>query len=1153
MTIHRQSPRLNQTETPVDAGPAEPAPAVDPTDPTPPDPEESTQQTMPDPPEEEDIASASARSEEEDEGTLAEERDEGGQSGQEEEDDASAGGPTTEGADDADVDGERDLDEQGLRLADTLLVGVYGDSLHRNGGTHLHGGIGDDEEWQRMHRAVCAHPHRMYEPPKGKVGLRFVSQLAKEFEGVRARKHNSERPLIFPAVILFRNPRITKSCDIRRRIERRLDLWDEGHYSALVADCVEEALRNSGSGKSAGFDAKARRYNNLVVEGKLRQAVRGVTDRNGGGILLPEDHCTKETSKTVREVLESKHPHLRIPDVQDPDCACFEEYADGAPEAIPVDSSADGVASVAPKLHGGAGPSSVDAMALRCWLVRFGRSSSELREEMAQWVDWLANYDPPWAAYRAMMARRLVALDKRPGTRPVGIGEVWQRLLAKCVLAEVGEQGKSACGSTQLCAGLEAGIEGSLHAVRKTAALAAAADVDFWAGDSSQRSWNPAEGMEEMEEGEVDEVEAETQAAAAAAVATLGELTDAVNARDDGVGLTLVDARNGFNELSRMAMLWTVRHRWPKGSRFAFNCYRHEAMLFMRSPGKPLTILWSREGVTQGDPLAMILYGIALLPLAEKLRAAYPDVMQPWYADDSGLFGRHARNARCLKLLTQLGPWFGYYPEPAKSWHICTEAEETAAREAFRREGFQMQFSRGKRYVGGFIGSEESRAEWLKGMVDGWVYGVRTLAAIAVKYPQTAYAGLASSLQGEWQYLCRTTPGVASALAPVEAAIREDFLPALFGGNRSIEITNDLRTLFGHSVKKGGLGLRNPSAVADGLFNASRAATSYLAECLVDGTELELGRHRRQVRESAAAVKSIRAVTEDQLLEKLGGDVKTKHMLETACEAGAWLTALPRRMNGTEMCDLEFRDALRLRYNFRPLGLETVCDGCGGKFSVDHAMSCKLGGLVSRRHEAVKQEFIHLGKLAFGQSRVTDEPKIFYGRGVRTPAGATAAALRGGGDGGTAGMEARGDIAIDGFWKSSMTAVFDVRVADPNARTYRGRSPASVLQQAEREKVRKYAEPCRAVRRHFTPLVYSVAGMPGKETRAAEKRLASALAAKLDRQYSEMAAWVRQRMCLAVARQATILLRGSRTPRLLGARPVVLDGAALNDFDGLYE
>ena len=36
-------------------------------------------------------------------------------------------------------------------------------------------------------------------------------------------------------------------------------------------------------------------------------------------------------------------------------------------------------------------------------------------------------------------------------------------------------------------------------------------------------------------------------------------------------GTTLVDACNGFNELSRLAMVWPVRHRWPAGARFAFN------------------------------------------------------------------------------------------------------------------------------------------------------------------------------------------------------------------------------------------------------------------------------------------------------------------------------------------------------------------------------------------------------------------------------------------------------------------------------------------------------------------------------------------------------------------------------------------------------
>ena len=55
---------------------------------------------------------------------------------------------------------------------------------------------------------------------------------------------------------------------------------------------------------------------------------------------------------------------------------------------------------------------------------------------------------------------------------------------------------------------------------------------------------------------------------------------------------TLVDARNGFNKLSCFTMMWTVRHRWPAGARFAFNCYRHWEQLLIRRPGElPVTIL----------------------------------------------------------------------------------------------------------------------------------------------------------------------------------------------------------------------------------------------------------------------------------------------------------------------------------------------------------------------------------------------------------------------------------------------------------------------------------------------------------------------------------------------------------------------------------
>ena len=63
------------------------------------------------------------------------------------------------------------------------------------------------------------------------------------------------------------------------------------------------------------------------------------------------------------------------------------------------------------------------------------------------------------------MACFLVALDKRSGVRPVGIEETVCHTLAKLVMRAAGDQAKIACGNLQMCAGLEAGIEGTKHAV----------------------------------------------------------------------------------------------------------------------------------------------------------------------------------------------------------------------------------------------------------------------------------------------------------------------------------------------------------------------------------------------------------------------------------------------------------------------------------------------------------------------------------------------------------------------------------------------------------------------------------------------------------------------------------------------------------------
>ena len=64
------------------------------------------------------------------------------------------------------------------------------------------------------------------------------------------------------------------------------------------------------------------------------------------------------------------------------------------------------------------------------------------------------------------MSGWMVALDKQPGVRPVGVGETWRRIFANIVLKVMGTEATMVCQDDQLCAGLKAGIYGAIYAVQ---------------------------------------------------------------------------------------------------------------------------------------------------------------------------------------------------------------------------------------------------------------------------------------------------------------------------------------------------------------------------------------------------------------------------------------------------------------------------------------------------------------------------------------------------------------------------------------------------------------------------------------------------------------------------------------------------------------
>ena len=117
-------------------------------------------------------------------------------------------------------------------------------------------------------------------------------------------------------------------------------------------------------------------------------------------------------------------------------------------------------------ITGSAGPSGIDAHGWKRLCTPFKGGSSELCHSLALVARRIctAYVDPK--SISPLLACRLIALDKNPGVRPIGIGDTARRIIAKAVLSVVKPDIQEASGCLQMCGGQIAGIEAAVHAVR---------------------------------------------------------------------------------------------------------------------------------------------------------------------------------------------------------------------------------------------------------------------------------------------------------------------------------------------------------------------------------------------------------------------------------------------------------------------------------------------------------------------------------------------------------------------------------------------------------------------------------------------------------------------------------------------------------------
>ena len=205
-------------------------------------------------------------------------------------------------------------------------------------------------------------------------------------------------------------------------------------------------------------------------------------------------------------------------------------------------------------MDGAAGPSVLDVTAWKRMCTSFKSASADLCDSVASTARRLCSEYVDPSNISSLVACRLIALDKCPGVRPIGVGETVRRIIGKVIARVINNDIQEAAGPLQVCAGHLLGCEATVHAMHQVFQTSS---------------------------------------------------TEAV---------MLVDARNAFNSLNRETTLRNIQHLCPPLAKILINTYQEDVHLFIDGD-----TIFSQEGTTQGDPLAMAMYAVAITPLIKSL------------------------------------------------------------------------------------------------------------------------------------------------------------------------------------------------------------------------------------------------------------------------------------------------------------------------------------------------------------------------------------------------------------------------------------------------------------------------------------------------------------------------------------------------------
>ena len=594
---------------------------------------------------------------------------------------------------------------------------------------------------------------------------------------------------------------------------------------------------------------------------------------------------------------------------------------------------------------------------------------------------------------------RLHALRKNDvgAIRPIAVGEVFRRLVAKCLAFKLSPQAQTFLEPHQLGVKTRGGCEATIHATQSIL---------------SDQNIHPNDKF-----------------------------------------LLQVDFTNAFNTLNREHFISEIRKRLPGLSAFVEWCYGDHSILWF---GKDTII--SATGPQQGDPLGILIFGIGLHPLIERIKSEVPSLaMHAWYLDDGLFIGRLLEIASAFRIVREMAPSLGLMVNLKKSTYWRDpQIRGYEIRESFL--GIPENNDDGVVVLGSPVGSIPFTQSSILSKVHD-IYSILSKLG-TLEDPQVELALLRSCFGiAKFGYVLRTCDPATNG--DVFASFDDAQCRALSTITGSSISTSDPRWILASlPVSLGGVGLRSAALHGPAAFVSSDVQCRPIVNKLISPSV-----QRRDVSRALSLLSNAsahattplpgpinsdttqrllsRRVDEARLhvLQGVDTDDRFKLIFPSVCLPGTgdFLNVVPSPALKLHIHPTEFVMALKYRLGLPVFPEESDCLHCGRISDIygDHAISaCHTSGGIIRRHDLLRDAIFDTAYAAL--LRPQKEERNLLDDSSRP-----------------------GDITIRGWARSrgKEKTAFDVTVVSPLRQDVRSHSmldPGLVLRKSREAKFKKY-------------------------------------------------------------------------------------------------